>query len=234
MATVEDIAIQAIARCAEYSDSFPTARSVLYRRIGVRQQQLFAAAARANPEYFGATADGTLDSTGLISLSTLGDPKATDPAPNMELISKILVSASQEGAPDPGTEIHVVPITDPAAALPPRLTIRGGVFEPVGDDLNGVTAIRVYYSHRPFRTDYSDGNTLIELPEPFHDLLVADAARFLLRKMATLSQEVRQVALAALQAEEQEALANFLQHVASFTMAVERGRFSRTQGDTKQ
>jgi hypothetical protein len=236
MATVEELTVQALARCAEYSNSYPTTRSVLYRRLGVRQQQLFSAAARANPEYFGATADGTLDGNGEIALATTGDPRATNPVPNMELISRVEVLASSgEDAPAVGSEINVVAVTDAeAAALPPRLTIRGGTFAPVGNDLAQVTQIRVFYSRRPFRLDYEDEATEVELPEPFHDLLILDLARFTLRKMASLTQEVRQVALAALDAEEQEGMANFIATVQAFTSAVETGRFGRTQGSTHQ
>lgn len=235
-ATVEDLTIQALARCDEYGASYPSVHSVMYRRLGVRQQQLFSAAARINPEYFGLQADGTLDTNGEISLALTGDPDATSPVPNMELISKIEVLAN-DGSVDAlpvGTEIYVVPITDLDAALAPRLTIRGGTFAPVGTDLATVTQIRVYYSYRPFRLEPDSESTPIELPEPFHDLLVVDLARFLLRKSASLTKEVRDVAMAALQTEEAESLANFLAHVKEFTSAVERGRFGRTQGSTKQ
>jgi hypothetical protein len=234
--TVEDIAIQALARCAEFGGSYPTTRSVMYRRVGARQQALYAAAARANPEYFGAEAIGTLDAQKAISLASLGDPAAGDPVPNMELISKIEVAVSSgAGALPVGTEIHVVPITDAMnAALPPRVTFRGGVIAQVGTDLATVTKINVYYSHRPFNLRPTDKAALIELPESFHELLVLDLARWLLRKASSVTKEVREVALAALEAEEKEELVNFLATVQAFTSAVERGRFSRTQGSTRQ
>jgi len=236
MATVEDLAIQALARCAEFGGNYPSTRSVMYRRLGVRQQQLFSAAARVNPEYFGLTADGTLDANKEISLANTGDRTAQNPVPNMELISRIEVLANDgsQGAPAVGTEINVVPITDTGAALPPRLTIRGGTFAPVGTDFAQITQIRVFYSYRPFRFDPQDGTVTVELPEPFQDLLVLDLARFMLRKATTMTKEVREVALAALEAEEKESILNFEEHVDSFTKAVERGRFGRTQGNTRQ
>lgn len=235
-ATVEDLVVQGLARCAEYGNDFPETRSVLYRRLGVRQQQLYAAAARANPEYFGAAAIGTLDGSGRISLATMGDPGAADPTPNMELVSEIVVSAASgaPGVPAVGALVHVVALTDPDAELPPRVTVRGGTIAPVGTDLAGVTQITVYYSHRPFGLRPQDGAVAVELPEPFHDLLVLDLARFLVRKMTTLSAEVRQAALQVFEAEEQEAMANFVATVQGFTSAVERGRFARTQGNTRQ
>jgi hypothetical protein len=235
VSTVEELTVQALARCAEFANEYPQTRSVLYRRLGVRQQQLFAAAARANPEYFGATALGLLDSNGAITLSGMGDPAATDPVPNMELISRIEVAQSSgSGVPAVGTEVNVVPVTDLDAALPPRVTVRGQVVAPVGTDLAGVTKLTVYYSHRPFGLRPTDGKVVVELPEPFQDLLVLDLARYLLRKAASLTREVRQVALAALDAEEQETLSNFIASVQSFTSAVERGRFGRSQGATRQ
>jgi hypothetical protein len=235
MATVEDLTIQALARCAEYSDNFPVTRSVLYRRLGVRQQQLFSAAAHANPEFFGVIADGTLDISHRITTASMGDPLAVPPVPAIELISRIEVLASSgAGAPAVGTEIHLVPVTDPNAALAPRVTLRGGVFAPVGTDLDQVTQIRVFYSKRPFYLSPTDKSTPVELPEPFHDLLVVDLAKFMLRKMATLTQEVRAAALAALDVEEQEMAAGYLAHVKEITAAVESGRFGRTQGSTKQ
>jgi hypothetical protein len=235
VATVAELADRALARCAEFGVAYPATRSLLYIRLGVRQQELYSAAARTNPEYFGATALGILDVNGEISLSTLGDPAAVDPVPNMELISRLEVAASSgAGAPAVGSEINVVPVTDPDAALAPRVTVRGGTIAPVGTDLALVSRILVFYSHRPFLLRPEDAAVVIEMPEPFHDLLVLDLALYLLRKTASLPKEERQVALAALGAEEKEGIANFLAHVKEFTSAVERGRFGRTQGSTKQ
>src|SRR5271157_3831672 len=171
MQTVEDLTILALTRCAEYSDSYPTTRSVLYQRLGERQQQLFAAAARTNPEYFGVTAFGTLDANHAISLAGLGDPAAVPPVPAMELISRITVTANDGtvGAPAVGSEIHKVTISDPHA-LPPRVTIRGTDLRPVGTDLDHVTQIAVDFSPRPFLVRPVDGTEPIELPEPFHAL----------------------------------------------------------------
>lgn len=236
MATVEDLAVQALARCAEFGDNYPTTRSVLYRRLGVRQQQLYAAAARANFEYFGRTADGTLDVNGQITLATTGDPSAINPVPNMEFIARVEVLATDADplAPAVGTKINIVPITDQGAELPPRITVRGGVFTPVGADFAHIKKIRVFYSHRPFRIPPTAGASDVELPEPFQDLLVVDLARFMVRKMTTLTKEVREVALAALKEEEDEAMGNFIASVKSFTAAAESGRFGRTQGNTYQ
>jgi hypothetical protein len=114
------------------------------------------------------------------------------------------------------------------------VTLRGGIIRQVGTDLAGVTSIRVYYSIRPFRVDPDDKNTVIRLSEPFHDLLVIDLAKFMLRKAATVPEAVRGVAMGALDAEETEALANFAAAVKEFTSAAEKGRFGRTAGATKQ
>ncbi len=207
----------------------------MYRRIGERQQQLFSAAARINPEYFGTYADGTLDANKAISFATMGDRNGVTAVPNPDLISRIeVLLSSGGGAPAVGTEIHIVPLTDPDAALAPRMTLRGGTLAPVSTDLAQVTKIRMFYSKSPFRVDAEDGGAAVELPEAYQNLLVLDLARYLLRKTASLTKEVREVALAALEAEEQESLAAFLAHVKELTSASERGRFGRTQGSTKQ
>lgn len=234
MATVEDLVIQALARAMEFGDTFPTTRSVMYRRLGVRQQQLFAAVARENPEYFGDSAIGTLDANGAIDIGLTGNPDAPDPVEAMEVISRIEVENKGTSALTNGQEINTVPLTDPDAAFAPRVTIRGNIIRQVATDLAGVTSIRVYYSKRPFRLDPDDKNTLIVLPEPFHDLLVVDLTRWLLRKAATVPEQVRTVALGALDAEETEGIGNFLAQAREYTSAVERGRFGRTAGATKQ
>lgn len=234
MVTVEDLRIAALARCAEYGGEYPNTNSLSYQRIGERQQQLFAAAALTNPEYFGATADGVLDGQGAVDMGTMGDPSVADPVPAVELISRLEVAAISAGPLSVGQEINVVPLTDVEAALAPRVTVRGNIIRQVGTDLAGVTEVRLFYSHRPFVLRPQDGAVVIELPEPFHILLVLDLARFMMRKAASVEKEVRQVALAAFESEEKEAMDNFLAHVHEFTSAAERGRFGRTQGDTKQ
>jgi hypothetical protein len=234
VATVDELVDQALARALEFGDGFPSTRSLLYRRLGVRQQQLFATAARVNPEYFGTSTVRNVDPTGTVDLKTLGDPNAPNPVPAVETISRIEIADPGTSGLNPGTEINIVPLTDPDAAFPPRVTIRDGIIRQVGNELQGVTSIRIYYSRRPFRIGPTDGNREIELPEPFHELLVVDLARWMLRKQATIPTEVRQIALAALDAEEQEMLANFLASVKEITTPAERGRFGRTIGNTKQ
>lgn len=234
MATVEELVIQALARAMEFGDNFPATRSLLYRRLGVRQQQLFAAAARVNPYYFGDIAIGTLDAAGSIDINLSGDPEAADPVENMELISEVAIEDPGTSGFAAGDEVHVVPLHDPEVAFAPRVTIQGHVIRQVGTDLANVVSIRLYYSRRPFRIDPDDAASPISLPETFSELLVVDVAKYLLRKAATIPQEVRQVALTALEAEEQEALGNFIEHVREFTAGAEKGRWGRTQGATKQ
>lgn len=235
MATVEELVEQALARAMEFGQDFPATRSLLYRRIGVRQQQLFAVAARTNPEFFGDSAIGTPDANGAIDMGLMGDPDAADPVEAVEVISRIEIEDPGTSGLTAGDEVNIVSLTDrDAAAYPPRVTVRGNIIRQVGTDLANVTSIRVYYSVRPFRIDPDDGGVVVRLSEPFHDLLVVDLARWMLRKAATVPKEVREVALAALEAEETEGLANFLAQVEQYTSASERGRFGRTVGATKQ
>jgi hypothetical protein len=167
-------------------------------------------------------------------MKLMGDPNAADPVEAAEVISRIEVEDPGTSGLVAGTEIAIVPLTDPSAAFPPRVTVRNGVIRQVDTDLAGVTSIRVYYSRRPFRIDDQDATRTIALPEPFQELLVVDLARWMLRKEATIPAETRQVALAALDAEEQEMLANFVATVKDATAPAERGRFGRTIGSTKQ
>ncbi len=234
MATVEDLVEQSLARAMEFSDKFPATRSLLYRRLGVRQQQLFALAARTNPEFFGSCAIGTLDANKAINIGLTGDPNAGDPVEAMEFVSKIQVENPGTSSFAVGADVNLLLLTDPDAAYPPRVTLRGNVIRQVGTDLAGVTSIRVYYSVRPFRINPEDSATVVRLPEPFHDLLVVDLAKWMLRKTATLSKEVRTVAMEALNGEEAETLENFLEEVTNYTRGAERGRFGRTAGVTHQ
>lgn len=229
--TIAEIVEAALARASDFGANFPSTRSVLYRRIGQRLQQLYAVAARTNPEYFGVSAVGTL-SSGAVSLSTTGDPDAGDPVFSPELITRVEIADKGTSAYTNGDEVFVVQRNDPGVAVAPRVTIRNGVIQQIGTDLTNVTSLRMYYSRRPFRLDGGDGALALDFPEAFQELLVVDLAKWLARKLA--DKENRGLALEALTAEETELLANFVAEVESYTSGVETGRFGRTVGATHQ
>ncbi len=230
MSTVNDLVTAALSRAADFGAGYPGSRSVLYRRLSNRLHQLYAVAARWNPEYFGVSAVGTLDSGG-VSFSTMGASGGTY-AP--ELVSRVEIADKGTSSYTNGDEVNVVQLNDTDAALPPRVTLRNQILEQVGTDLTDVTSLRMYYSRRPFRLAADDGDTTVDFPEQFEELLVIDLTKWITRKSTNPPLDQRTAALVSLDAEEQETLVNFEQEVTSFTSAAETGRFMRTAGQTRQ
>lgn len=219
---VEDIAIAALARALEFTNGVPSTRSVMYRRIGIRQQQLFARAAGVNPDYFGICATGALDN-GAADLSDMAPP-----VEKPESITKIEVS-------DPGTstyledqEIRVVPSTDVTVDLPPRATLRNRVIRQVENDLDGVASIRIHYARVPEPIGPSDSDKVVELADPHSELLVIDLTKSLLLKTISMDAATKAAAFEGLNKEEGELLEAFDQHVASFTGSLS-SRFGERQ-----
>ena len=206
----------ALARCLELSAEVPDTRSVAFRRISARQQQLFAKAATVNPEYFGR--DGVLTLTS--GAATLGGL-----LPPAERVYAVAVENPGSSAMPAGRRVTVVRADDPSAGLPPRMTLRDGTLAQVGTDLAGVTSIRVFYSKRP--ADVGTPTDVPQLPEQFHELLVLDLAQVMTRKMVTVATAAREQFLAALAAEEVEWLADFTAHVVRFA----EGKQDRFGGD---
>ena len=231
MSTVDDLVTAALSRAADFGAAYPGSRSVLYRRLSNRLHQLYVVAARWNPEYFGVSAVGTLDSGG-VSFSTMGASGGTY-AP--ELVSRVEIADKGTSSYTNGDEVNVVQLNDPGAALAPRVTVRNQALQQVGTDLANVISLRMYYSRRPFRLTFDeDGTTTVDFPEQFEELPVIDLTKWVTRKATNPPLEQRTAALVSLDAEEQEALANFEQEVTSFTSAAETGRFVRTAGQTRQ
>jgi len=200
----------------------------MYRRLSVRQQQLFARAAAINPEYYGVCAVAPL-SNGAVDLKDLGDPVY-----RADSLSRIEIADKGTSGYANGDEVHVVALTDPDAALPPRVTVRNGVVAQVGTDLNGVVSLRVFYSRLPLSIGPNDGSKELELLDPFQELLVVDLARYLVEHTLGLDATLRGQALPLLEAEEKDLLALFDAHVKAYTAAAETGRFGRTIGPTYQ
>jgi hypothetical protein len=222
MMTPEEIAVLAMARCSEITDSYPKARSVMYRRIGVRQQQLFTIAAGINPDYYGTDAT-TLLVGGAADLADIADP-----VPTPEQITRVEVNSVAGGSPFAvGREINVVPVADAlSAALPPRMTLRDGVLEGVAADLATVTGIRLYYSRQPKMIAPTDGAVPTEIPSPHDELLVVDLAMTLLKAATKISAAERGAAITSLANEEAGLLVGWQDHVENYGPVV--SRFSRT------
>lgn len=210
--TVEDVVVQALARASEVAEigPQPMARTVMYRRVGVAQQRLFLLAARANLEYFGVCATAVLDASGQADLADIATP-----VPTPELIQRIAIDDPGTSAYAAGTQVHLVSVADPDVANAPRMTLRDHVLRAVGDDLAQVTSVVVYYSRLPAAFGAGDGPKVVEVPEPFDELLVLDLTRWLLAR-SPLTNPARDTALASVEAEAAQLLDDFLAHVGRF------------------
>jgi hypothetical protein len=209
--TVEEIVLAGFERITQFTPSFPTSRASLYRRIGVRQQQLFARAARLNPERFGTSAVATVDAEGAVDLLDISAP-----IPIPELIQKLTVEDAGTTDYAVGTEISVVPIGDPEAGVAPRMTMRDLILRPIGTETAGIATIRAWYARTtPLYGPASAGED-IELPAPHDELLITDIARTLLVRAPQVESAVHTRGLESLNAEEAMQLAQFDEHVSNY------------------
>lgn len=218
--TAEQIAVLALSRAMEHSNQVPATRSLMYHRIGQRQQELFALAAREAPDYFGTYATSPLDGNGEIDLLDVADP-----VPALERIH--LIEVSDPGAHATlavGDEVSIVPLRDQDAELPPRMTLRNRILSAVGDDLDGVAELKIHYSYVPASIPATGKATSLELPEQFQDLLVVDLARDLFRRATLLPN--RGALVAMMDAEEAPLLAAFTVHLKAFAGPL-KARFGR-------
>ncbi len=216
--TLEEITVAALSRGAEFSNEFPSTRSVHYRRIGMREQQLMVRAAEINVDYFGKSTSIALVA-GAANLSTLN--------PVAERISGVRINDVGTSVYTTGRRVNIVPIDDSSySGLAPRATLRDYILTQVGTDLDGVTSVLVDYSKRP--SIKAVGGDVPELPVQFHELFVIDDVKSMLRRIGWKagSPEV-QKAYAMMVEEENEYLADFESHIERFQLA-EESRFGRT------
>lgn len=226
MMTFEDISVAALARASGYGVPVSETRSLHYRRIGLRQQQIFAEAARLNPEFFGVCAVAPVIE-GTVNLRTIEDP----PVPLPELVTRFEVHEvaepedpeSEEESPyPPGTEIHPIRVQDPSAALPPRATLRDGVLQGWQGELDTVARVKVYYSRLPAPGRPTDGDRQVEIPYPHEEILVVDLAAWLIQHSLAADPEVRSASLALLREEESVLLGEWAGYVATFVGSLQQ------------
>ena len=210
MATAEDLAVAALARCAEFSSEVPSTRSVLYRRLSARQQALFAHIAALNADYTGRSQVLAL-AAGAVSLDTL--------APAAERVTNILVSDPGASGYVAGQRVNLVTVDDPEAASPPRAYLRDHQLTGYNGELDLVTSVTVNYCRRP-PVLAAQGDT-IDLPDQFHELLVVDLTKHLVKKMMGLGTTIPAGVLTLLDAEEAELLADLDRHVKSYDAALQ-------------
>lgn len=203
----------ALARCTDLGANVPSARSVSYRRIGVRQAQLFSRIATIHPDYLGSQATVTLvtQSYDLRNLS----PKA-------ERVTYIEIADKGSSGYNNLDEVNICLADDRVSFIPPRATLRDQILRGVESDLVGVLKLTIFYARKPAIIADFNGGTELELPEQFQDLLVVDLAKQLIRKL--LDQEVarRDGWLQLLDQEETDLLATMDDHVRNFGQAEQR------------
>jgi len=208
--TVEGVVVQAMVRAHEVTHNVPATRSIAYRRIGIRQQELFAMADKANHEYNGVSATANITG-GVVDLATI-----VDPVPVPEELTRLEV-ADPGSSPFPaGTKIHPVAVADQWAAIPPRVTIRNRLVKQVGLDLSGVFSLRIFYVYRPPVYCPTDDCEVVRLRSPYDELLVIDLAKWLLMKAPYIEAATLQRALGVLNAEEGSVLSEYLAHVRAY------------------
>src|SRR5690606_29492353 len=208
--TFEEVRRAALARLMEYGDRWPQGRSVAYRRIGVRQQQLYAMAARANPEYAGVCAVGTL----VNGAADFADMQP--PVMRPEAITLVEIHDPGESDYEVGQRITIVTADDPDG-VPPRALLRHRVLCGVGSDLDGVAQVKVWYPYIPEPTaPDEDGTREVEIPDPHSEVLVVDLARDYARKTISLEPDVRTAIVGVFNDEEAPMLAEWLAHVRGY------------------
>lgn len=216
--TAEETVRLILARAMEFTDSFPTTRTLLWRRIEQRQQYLFAVASYANPDFFGVCAIAPV-ADGMVSLTSMSPP--VDQA---QRLTRIEIKDPGETSYAVGLRVNVVDIDDADSMMDaPRVTVRGHVIRDVAGELEGVESIEVYYSRRPGPIEGPD--TEIQVPDPFGELLVIDGARELVKKTLSMAPESRTAAVALLDAEEQPLFEAWLEHVRTYASDLKQDRF---------
>ena len=229
--TFQEIVDNAKSRGLDFSVTYPTTERVLFRRIEIRQQELFSAATRVNPDYFGKSATGTLDANGFVDIKDQQASVDVDPAANITRVE--VEDAGTHPTLVTGDEINIVSISDVEADLPPRMTLRNFVLRQVGTDLAGVVSICAFYGFRPEnKATPLDGNEVAELPDVFQELLVYDIVKFLLKQTLDMDVSTKTGALPVLEVGESDMSASFSAEVTDYAGA-QVSRFGDVRGSQR-
>lgn len=215
MMILSEVVTQALARAVDFDLRVPAARSIMWRRISLRQQELYSRAAKINPDWAGVSAIGPLVSWAGGLAMDVSD--LIDPSEGADLISRVEIADKGTSAYVNGQEVNIVQLSDTSIADAPRVTIRSRIVQAVGADLLNVVSLAVYYSRIPLPIDSAD--CLVDIPDPHSELLVIDLTKYLAKKTISLDTPTRTAIIASLKEEEDEALANFDGYVARFSDA---------------
>lgn len=222
MATLEQLVIAALARALDLDAEVPSTRQVLWRRLQLRQQQLFSIASRLNPDYYGVSASGVLDSNAALNLDDLATTALVDQAVGIQRIE--IDNAGTSGLTT-GDEVNIVSVDDTDAEVSPRVTLRDFIIRGVGSDLTNVTSLCVFYSRIPDLIQEALGTETIQLPEPYQELLVVDLLRDMISKTISMEATTKTAVLELLTGEESGLMDPYLKEVATFQHG-QRHRFS--------
>lgn len=227
--TYDEIVDAALARAMDFGNDFPTTRRVQYRRIEIRQSEIFSGAARVNPDYFGVNVVGVLDGDGLVDLADLDvETAVADPTSSITRVE--IRDPGAHPTLECGKEVSLVTPNDREAALAPRMTLRNFTLKPIPGDMDGVVSVCVYYSYRPKpHTAPMDGTEEAELPSFYQELLVLDLTKWLLKMSISMATETKAAALGVLSDEEKGMLTTFMAEVADYAGA-QASRFGSIVG----
>jgi hypothetical protein len=213
--TAEEVIVAAMARCTDLGATVPSAWSVYLRRIGLRQGQIFSMVAQVDPEYFGVESFVPLVN-GAFTLANL--------SPKVERIADVRIGNPGSSGFQSNDPVNLIRHDDQEAMLPPRAVVRDQILRQVGNDLQGVSTLVLYYSKRPATSSAITKATVMELPEQFQDLLVIDLAKQMIRKLLDVEPARRDGWLGLLSDEESMLLGVLESHVRGF-VAGEQVRF---------
>lgn len=219
--TPDDIIDFAQGIVSDYTDNYPTTKSVMYQRINIRQNELFALVASWDKEYYGVHATAELDSSGCADLAAMREA-GIFPIERVDRV-EILDRGTNENV-DNGDEVNIVPAYDTKGHIAPRATLRSHILGQYDTDLQGVVSLRIFYSRQPKEIDFKglvggERNQPVEIPSPWHALLAWDLARDLIRRAPGMDIEKRMPSLEMIAAVETEVLAGFENHVRGFAHA---------------
>lgn len=211
--TADECIAAALARCTDLGAAIPSAKSVWYRRIGIRQGQIFSKVTTTDPDYFGVTAVVVLVAQAY-ALSALN--------PRADRINDVRVANPGTSGYTVRQRVNLVILEDVDAMLSPRVTIRDQILAGVQSDLSGVTSLTLDYAKRPAASSTIVGATQLELPEQFQDLLAIDLAKQMIRKLLDVEPARRDGWMQLLSAEESDLFGTLDNHVRYFVGGEQR------------
>jgi len=217
--TFDQIIVAAKSRAFDFGADFPTTSLTLYRRIEIRESEIFGLANRANPDYFGKNLVGALTARGDLNLASVDVVGSTvDPASTITR-----VEIEDEGTHPKlqcGDKVTIISHADPDAGISPRMWLRNFVLHGYKTDLDGVVSVCVYYGYRPApRTLPHTGAETSELPSVYQELLVIDLIGWMLRQSISMDPEKKAAAIGLLDGEETKSMSGFMAEVQDYSGA---------------